>query len=75
LKTKAIILLVLVALTLLAFAAPALAAPPAAADQGLHNAHCKTMGTPGHQAVPFECDMMMGMECDMMECGMHGMAM
>jgi hypothetical protein len=38
-----------------AFAAPALAAPPAAADFGLHNAHCKTMDTPGHAKVPWTC--------------------
>lgn len=54
-RTKALLLLVVIALALLAFAAPALAAPPAAADFGLHNAHCKTMGTPGHAKIPWTC--------------------
>ncbi len=49
-----------VALALLAFVAgPALAAPttPAAAQAGLHTAHCATMGTPGHMKVPYSCPM------------------
>ena len=62
-KTKGIILL-LVVLSLLAFAAPALAAPPAAATDGLHKAHCKTMGTPGHDTVPYDCPVH-EMGCDM----------
>jgi hypothetical protein len=54
-RTKALLLLVVIVLALLAFAAPVLAAPPAAADGGLHKAHCKTMGTAGHDKIPWTC--------------------
>lgn len=50
-KCRSMILMVgLIVLALLAMAAPAFAAPSPfpAAFFGLHNAHCKTMGTPGH---------------------------
>ncbi len=68
-KRRSMILIVgLMVLALLLMAAPAFAAPspPAAADSGLHNAHMETMGTNGHDNVPFTCTMSheacMGME-------------
>ena len=63
-----IVVLVIVVLTMMA--APALAAPnpPAAAQFGLHTAHCATMGTPGHTKVPYVCPMPME-DC----AGMMGM--
>ncbi|MBU2603757.1 MAG: hypothetical protein KKA32_16620 [Actinobacteria bacterium] len=56
-RTSMILMVGLIVLALLAMAAPAFAAPspPAAAYDGLHNAHMKTHGTPGHDKVPFNC--------------------
>lgn len=57
--TRLLAVLVLVVALLALMAAPAFAAPnpPAAAQGGLHTAHCATMGTPGHAKVPFTCPM------------------
>ena len=59
-RTSRTLLVMVVAAALLVLAAvPALAAPdtPAAAQPGLHKAHCATMGTPGHAKVPVACSM------------------
>lgn len=59
-RTSRTLLVMVVAAAFLALVAvPALAAPdtPAAAQPGLHRAHCATMGTPGHAQVPFACPM------------------
>lgn len=57
--TRLLAVLVLVVALLALMAAPAFAAPnpPAVAQDGLHAAHCATMGTPGHAIVPFACPM------------------
>ncbi len=59
-RTKLAVLVLIIALAVAVFGAvPALAATttPAAAQPGLHTAHCATMGTAGHMKVPYSCPM------------------